>query len=198
MSSPESTSEPTHFRLCSSCKRTLPFGERYYTCSVSTCNRSKMTLTFCSVSCFQAHVPVVRHREAWAEEKRAPTRDAFLAARVAEAAETARKEEQVRPAAARKDDGAKPLAPPDRRMVVGGSATNQTTTEQAMSEAQNEVLVVVSKVKSYIRARSSMNTADAASEALSNLVRAACDKAIENAKKDGRKTVMARDFEAGE
>lgn len=198
MASPESTSEPTHFRLCSSCKRALPFGERYYTCSVSTCNRAKMTLTFCSVSCFQAHVPVVRHREAWAEEKRAPTRDAFLTARAAAAAEATRKEEQERPAAARKDDGARPLAPPERRMSVGGSATNQPTTEQAMSEAQNEVLIVVSKVKSYIRARAGMNTADAASEALSNFVRAACDKAIENAKKDGRKTVMARDFEVGE
>jgi hypothetical protein len=192
MSSSHTQNEPTHFRLCSSCKRPLPFGERYYTCSVSTCNRSKMTLTFCSVNCFQAHVPVIRHREAWAEEQKAPTREAFMAARAAE-------QEQERTSVARKNEpGTPPLAQtPGRRAAASASGTNSAAEEPTMSEAQNEVLVVVSKVKTYIRARSSMNTADAASEALSNLIRAACDKAIENAKSDGRKTVMARDFETG-
>ena len=66
--------ERTYFRLCSSCKRELPFQAPYYTCSVSTCNRKRMGLTFCSVACFEAHVPMIRHREAWAEEQRAPSR----------------------------------------------------------------------------------------------------------------------------
>lgn len=192
MSQSPTQSEPTQFRLCSSCKRPLPFGERYYTCSVSTCNRPKMTLTFCSVSCFQAHVPVIRHREAWAEEQKAPTREAFIAARAAE-------QEQERQSVARKAaPGTPPLAhAPERRAAASASGNISAAQEPTMSEAQNEVLVVVSKVKAYIRARSTMNTADAASEALSNLIRTACDKAIENAKNDGRKTVMARDFENG-
>src|SRR5262245_56677966 len=65
----------TYWRLCSSCKRELAFESAYYACSVSTCNRKRTGLTFCSVSCFEAHVPVLRHKEAWAEEQRAPTRE---------------------------------------------------------------------------------------------------------------------------
>ena len=65
-----------------------------------------------------------------------------------------------------------------------------------MSEnnAENEVLVVVSKLKNYIRAKSGMNTSSSVAEVLSNIVRTACDNAIEAAKNDGRKTVMDRDF----
>jgi histone H3/H4 len=61
-------------------------------------------------------------------------------------------------------------------------------------EGAKEVLVVISKVKAYIRAKSSMNTSDAVTEALSDLVRTTCDQAIEKAKGEGRKTVMARDI----
>ena len=49
-------------------------------------------------------------------------------------------------------------------------------------EVPKEVLVVISKVKAYIRAKSSMNTSDAVTEALSELVRSTCDQAIEKAK----------------
>jgi histone H3/H4 len=61
---------------------------------------------------------------------------------------------------------------------------------------QQEVLVVASKLKNYIRSKSGMNTSAAVIEAISSKVRALCDHAIENAKRDGRKTVMDRDFEA--
>ncbi len=57
-----------------------------------------------------------------------------------------------------------------------------------------ETLVVVSKVKNYIREKSDMNTSASAVEALTKLIQDACDKAIENAKNDKRKTVMDRDF----
>jgi histone H3/H4 len=39
-----------------------------------------------------------------------------------------------------------------------------------------------------------MNTSAAVIDKLSDLVRELCNKAIENAKSDGRKTVMDRDF----
>lgn len=55
-------------------------------------------------------------------------------------------------------------------------------------------LVVVSKVKDHIKNKHSMNTSASAIEALSHLVAKQLDKAAENAKKDGRKTVMDRDF----
>jgi histone H3/H4 len=61
-------------------------------------------------------------------------------------------------------------------------------------ESGAEVLVVASKLRNYIKAKSGMNTSAAVMEALSNKVRQLCDQAIENAKNDGRKTVMDRDF----
>ena len=60
----------------------------------------------------------------------------------------------------------------------------------------DEVLVVVSKLKNYIRAQAEMNTAGNVAPALSNIIKRLCDQAIENAKNDGRKTVMDRDFGA--
>lgn len=61
-------------------------------------------------------------------------------------------------------------------------------------DAGGEILVVASKLKGYIRDKSGMNTSAAVMPALSGKIRALCDQAIENAKKDGRKTVMDRDF----
>jgi hypothetical protein len=57
-----------------------------------------------------------------------------------------------------------------------------------------EVLVVISKLKGYIRACSGMHTSDAVIEVLSDHLRRLCDRAVESAKNDGRKTVMDRDF----
>ena len=61
--------------------------------------------------------------------------------------------------------------------------------------SDNDVIVVVSKLKGYIRSAAGMNTAGNVAPALSNKIRELCDRAIENARKDGRKTVMDRDFE---
>lgn len=60
--------------------------------------------------------------------------------------------------------------------------------------SDNDVLVVASKVKAYIRSNSDMNTSASVLEVLSKRVRQICDTAIENAKKEGRKTVMDRDI----
>ena len=60
--------------------------------------------------------------------------------------------------------------------------------------SEKEMLVVVSKLKDYIRSASGMNTASNVAEVLSDTVRRLCDQAIEKAKTDGRKTVMERDF----
>ena len=59
---------------------------------------------------------------------------------------------------------------------------------------EKEILVVASKVKNYVRAQSDMNTSSAAMDVLSDRIRALCDQAIENARRDGRKTVKDRDF----
>lgn len=57
-----------------------------------------------------------------------------------------------------------------------------------------EVLIVASKLKNYIRSKSGMNTSAAVIDVLSNKVRSLADQAIEAAKREGRKTVMDRDF----
>lgn len=69
---------------------------------------------------------------------------------------------------------------------------NENTESQAQSSG--EVLVVASKLKNYIRNQSGMNTSGAVMEALSNKLRELCNQAIENARREGRKTVMDRDF----
>ena len=57
-----------------------------------------------------------------------------------------------------------------------------------------EVLVVASKVRSYIKDKGECNTASETIDALSQAVEKVLDKAIEAAKSQGRKTVMARDI----
>lgn len=65
-----------------------------------------------------------------------------------------------------------------------------------MSDSNNEqeVLVVTSKLKKYIRSAAGMSTSANVAPALSDKIRNMCDQAIENAKADKRKTVMDRDF----
>ena len=58
----------------------------------------------------------------------------------------------------------------------------------------NEVLVVAAKVKSYIKENGDMKTSSGVLGVLSDRIRALCNQAIENARKDGRKTVLDRDF----
>jgi histone H3/H4 len=73
---------------------------------------------------------------------------------------------------------------------------NEETHEQheQASTSSDEVLVVASKVKAYIRAKSGMNTSASVMDALSARVRRLADEAIARAQADGRKTVMDRDF----
>jgi hypothetical protein len=60
------------WRRCSACKSDIELGGIHWVCSVSTCNRVRTALVFCSVDCWEIHLPTERHREAWAIEERAP------------------------------------------------------------------------------------------------------------------------------
>jgi histone H3/H4 len=62
-----------------------------------------------------------------------------------------------------------------------------------MSDSK-EVLVVASKIKTYIKQRGDMKTSASVLEALSDRLRSLCDQAIESARSDGRKTVLDRDI----
>jgi hypothetical protein len=168
------------FKHCSTCKKPIGFGTPYFQCSVSTCNRPRVGLFFCTVECWDAHLPMMRHREAWAEKVTAPTRQAYEQAE----AETARRDEEKKapPAPAEAEPG------DARRRIVGAPTPREPVPK--------DVLVVVSKLKAYIRATSGMNTSDDVVDFLSDRLRALCNEAIEEARLAGRKTVMERDFRA--
>jgi hypothetical protein len=163
---PEQDLDDRTFKVCSTCKKPIAFEGAYYRCSVSTCNRSRVAYYFCSVPCWDAHVPEQRHRDAWAEPAKAPSRAAYLAELSKEESTTG--------------EGA-----PTRRVVSPPKPEGEVT---------EEVLVVVSKLKAYIKARSGMSTSDGVIELLSDHLRRVSDQAIENATAAGRKTVMDRDF----
>jgi histone H3/H4 len=57
-----------------------------------------------------------------------------------------------------------------------------------------EVLIVASRLKDYVRTRSGYNTSDRVLEPLSEIVRRIMEQAIENARRDGRMTVLDRDI----
>ena len=57
-----------------------------------------------------------------------------------------------------------------------------------------DVLVVTSKVKKFIKESGQCNTSSETIDVLSKAVEQLCRKGVENAKADGRKTVMARDI----
>lgn len=60
--------------------------------------------------------------------------------------------------------------------------------------SNKEILVVASKVKKYIKESAGLSTSANVLDELSAKVRELCNQAAENAKNDGRKTVMERDF----
>ncbi|MCB0404007.1 MAG: hypothetical protein KDD51_04425 [Bdellovibrionales bacterium] len=156
--------EPSVWKKCSTCKKEIPFRSKYWACNVSTCNVKRKSFAFCSVECWDAHIPVMNHRSAWSEEKMAPSREEW--ARVL----------------AEPTEGKVSLPKGERKM------------EQPSAPNSDEILVVASKLKAYIRDRSGMNTSKDTLEALSDMIRNAADNAIDKARTDGRKTVMARDF----
>jgi hypothetical protein len=111
----------------------------------------------------------MNHREAWAVEKTAPATAAE--AESAAAAPAARKRE------------------PQRRLV-----RPDTGTPAAGSKPPEEVLIVASRLKAYVLASTGMNTSDRVLDPLSDIVRDFVDRAAENARREGRKTLLDRDI----
>lgn len=143
------------WRKCSSCKKSIGFGAKYYVCSVSTCNGQRTGYVFCSVPCFEVHLPSARHKDAAAIESMSPARE------------------------------------PTRTIVSSAGAGSSAS----KSQMPKEILIIASRLKEYIDARSQMNTSAQVMDVLSDYVRILCDRAIDNARAEGRKTVLDRDFE---
>jgi hypothetical protein len=60
---------PAGFAVCSMCRKPIAMNAKYWRCSVSTCNSGRVKLYFCSVPCWDAHLPTARHRSAAAIEE---------------------------------------------------------------------------------------------------------------------------------
>ena len=160
----------TTWRKCSPCKKPIGFAGRYFVCSVSTCNGQRTGYVFCSVACWETHVPGARHRDSAAVEKTAPTR--------AEAA------------------GHSPEPRPPQRILTAVPTRAAGGAPPSASAGPREVLIIASRLKDFIDARSGgYSTSQSVMDVLSDHVRTVCDRAIDQARADGRKTVMDRDFE---
>ncbi len=184
---------------CTACKRDIGFGAAHWVCSVSTCNRRNTDYTFCSVACWDSHVATLRHRDAWAVEAKAPSREAWERDQ-AGGSRPAPAPVAVAPSAPRPPvaapmvrAAASPTAEADGPRRVIATPPPPAPTQLSLAEAEAEMLIVVSKLKKYIRDRSGMNTSDAVADVLSAHVRAICDDAIRKAAADERKTVLDRD-----
>lgn len=168
---------------CSACKNPISFNATHWVCSVSTCNRARTRLVFCTVSCWDSHVAMLRHRDAWAVEAQAPSKDAW--------------DREL--ASAPPEPAPRPAPTPAPRRVVGESAQPAppapvVTGQVALATVSDrDMMIVISKLKKYIKDRSGMNCSDAVAEVLSDHVRAIADDSIRAAARDERKTVLDRD-----
>ena len=196
------------WKKCTECRTDIAFGAAYYQCSVSTCNRTRMPLVFCSVICWDSHLSTVRHRDAGAIEAKAPSKAQWEKDLADEQekptapSRPASTPDSVQPVHRRADETRPNLIPPppaatERRVVVATAAPAPAASsgDLALSDAvDKDVLVVVSKVKKYIKDRSGMNTSDQIFDLLSDHLRAICDEAIRCAARNDRKTVLERDM----
>ena len=76
---------------------------------------------------------------------------------------------------------------PRRRIVAGSSGGKPVNYPM-------DILIVASKLKDYVKQKHDLNTSANVMEQLSHIVRYAVDNAVDNARAEGRKTLMDRDF----
>lgn len=164
------------WKNCTSCRKAIDFATTYWECSVSTCNRKRLGLYFCTVSCWDAHLPEARHREAWAIEKRSPNKSDWE-----------REESQSAASAAKRVVASGASSSQPTRRTVGGAS------EGSDEDLPRDVLVVVSKLKKYVKAKGDMKTSETVIPVLSQELRRICDRAIRIAGQSGRKTILDRD-----
>lgn len=162
------------WKACASCKKTIGFKQKYFECSVSTCQGKRTGYAFCSLFCWERHLPGAKHRDAGAIEKISPSLMEWQNEMAGQSA-----------------SGQSVAVSAPQRRIIGQPVVNAS---QQKSAIYTEILVVVSKMKLYVKEMADMNTSGEVADVLSDLIREACDKAINNARTDGRKTVMGRDF----
>jgi hypothetical protein len=112
------------------------------------------------------HNPVMNHKSSWAEENRSPRKENFVP----------------------EVEGG------GRRIIVASKPVLSASNSTSLFDEQ-EILIVASKLKQYIKDKHDMNTSANVMEILSHKVRRLTDRAVEKARAEGRKTLMDRDYE---
>jgi len=170
------------WRRCSNCKSEIALNAKYWICSVSTCQRVRSPIQFCKPDCWAVHNESENHRDGWAIEKIAPkTNDDTSSNDAPRGAST--------PPSPSSTSGSVSSSPSSSvsKTVTRGQQANEGT------NMSDEVLVVVSRLKEHIQQKGGLRTSDEVASVLSDHLRKVADAAVDNAKKDGRKTVLARD-----
>lgn len=184
------------WRRCSACKNPILHRATYWVCNVSTCNRKRTGMAFCTVSCWEVHLPVANHREAWALEEKAPSSGSFIQDTNRESARATRGA-VTRSTPPRRPSPPRPAVEPVSRSAgsheVKRTGPQGPPAEREANAVEKELLVIVSRMKEYIRWKSGFNTSDRVAGPLSDIVRKACNEAIQAAERDERKTVLDRD-----
>ncbi len=156
--------DQSFWRKCIVCKSEINFSTKYYKCSVSSCDKKRAPAQFCTVDCWDVHRSVMSHKSAGADEYQSPSKEKYIT----------------------------DVANAPKVRIVRAATTNDI--KDLRNANTEDILVVVSKLKAYVKERSDLSTSADVMPELSRIIRSECDKAIEKARRDGRKTLMARDF----
>lgn len=153
------------WRKCIVCKSEIAFSTKYYKCSVNSCDKKRAPAQFCSVECWDVHRSIMSHKSAGADEYQSPSYS----------------------------EG-KTLSNQESRVRMISRKEKKIASHSLNIPSGDEILVVASKLKSHVKEIHGFNTSADVMPVLSELIRKTCNEAIQNAQKEGRKTLMARDF----
>ena len=156
----------SYWRKCIVCKKEINYSTKYYKCSIPSCDKKRSPAQFCSVDCWDVHRSIMGHKSAGADEYHSPSKGE------AEIAES--KSGKVR--------------------IVKSPNINSINTSVNNLNVPREILVVVSKYKAFVKAAGDLNTSGDVADVLSDILREKTLDAIQKAKRDGRKTLMGKDF----
>lgn len=82
----------------------------------------------------------------------------------------------------------------NKRLIIIPKSQNTKNEIENKTESENEILIVASKLKQYVKDKHELNTAADVMDILSQKVRRLTDQASLKAKSEGRKTLLDRDF----
>lgn len=156
----------SYWRKCIVCKKEVNYSTKYFKCSIPSCDKKRSPAQFCSVDCWDVHRSIMGHKSAGADEYHSPSKE----------------EAELEESKAGKV-----------RIVKGVNANKPSSTINNIG-LPHDILVVVSKYKAFVKAAGDLNTSGDVADVLSDLLREKTKDAIQNAKREGRKTLMGKDF----